>query len=152
MIHRLLCLITLMLLPVLVAACGVPGAEQEFTIIGGESKEDAESGGFAFAGEDVSKGGPTIRVEAGDRVTITLENTHGQYFGERFPHGLAIVKDKDDRLSWQKPLWDAATSLIAVGESDSISFTPDSPGTYYYVCRVPGHVERGMCGEFVVEN
>jgi nitrite reductase (NO-forming) len=33
-----------------------------------------------------------------------------------------------------------------------VTFTPDKPGTYYYICSVPGHVERGMWGRFVVEE
>ncbi len=33
---------------------------------------------------------------------------------------------------------------------ETITFTAPSPGTYYYICPVPGHAQQGMWGRFVV--
>jgi plastocyanin len=32
----------------------------------------------------------------------------------------------------------------------TITFTAATPGTYQYLCAVPGHAQRGMLGNFVV--
>ncbi|RMF30463.1 MAG: hypothetical protein D6752_04035, partial [Candidatus Nitrosothermus koennekii] len=32
-----------------------------------------------------------------------------------------------------------------------VTFTADTPGTYYYICLVPGHAALGMQGKFIVE-
>lgn len=49
----------------------------------------------------------------------------------------------------------AATTEFEVGtpagESDTITFTASTPGTYWYVCHVPGHAAGGMYGKFVVK-
>ena len=152
LIHRQLWLVTFLLLSVFAGACGGSGVDREFSIIGGASKEDADlPGGFAFVGEDITGSGPTIRVQAGDQVTITFEHS-----GENGAHDFAIVTDKD-RFALVEPFlervkWEAATSILLPGESERIAFTPDTPGTYYYICTVPGHVLGGMWGEFVVEE
>lgn len=33
----------------------------------------------------------------------------------------------------------------------TLSFTAASPGTYRYLCPVPGHAEEGVAGTFVVK-
>ena len=46
----------------------------------------------------------------------------------------------------------AMTGALAPGESETIDFRPPGPGTYQYICLVPGHAERmGMVGILVVE-
>ena len=32
----------------------------------------------------------------------------------------------------------------------TLSFTAATPGTYYYLCPVPGHAQKGMTGQFTV--
>ena len=44
-----------------------------------------------------------------------------------------------------------ATSPLKPGESGSVTFTAGVPGTYYYICTVPGHALQGMQGSFIVE-
>ena len=36
--------------------------------------------------------------------------------------------------------------------SGSMTFTAREAGRYFYICSIPGHVGRGMYGEFVVEG
>lgn len=135
------------------AGCGGDAGSAELSIVGGEVKDDSEVGGFAFEGDDVVSPGPTIRVRVAEPVTITFENVHGQYFGENIiPHNLVVTATKDERA---KPLWQAAigeTDHVDVGERGSVTFTPDAPGSYFYVCTVTGHIARGMWGRLVVEE
>ncbi len=37
------------------------------------------------------------------------------------------------------------------GEGGTSEFIPGEPGTYYYICTVPGHREMGMVGTIIVE-
>ena len=45
----------------------------------------------------------------------------------------------------------AATNPLKPGESGSVTFLAGAPGTYYYICTVPGHALQGMQGSFIVE-
>ena len=45
----------------------------------------------------------------------------------------------------------AATNPLKPGESGSTTFIAGAPGTYHYICTVPGHALQGMIGEFIVE-
>ena len=44
----------------------------------------------------------------------------------------------------------AYTNMLGGGESDSITFTVDEPGSYIYICTFPGHYQI-MKGEFIIE-
>ena len=45
------------------------------------------------------------------------------------------------------------TGALSPGQSEVIDFHPPAPGTYQYICLVPGHAERmGMVGVLVVEG
>jgi uncharacterized cupredoxin-like copper-binding protein len=33
-----------------------------------------------------------------------------------------------------------------------LTFTADAPGTYHYLCPVPGHAQKGMTGPFTVSS
>ena len=43
------------------------------------------------------------------------------------------------------------TNPLKAGESGSVTFLAGAPGTYYYICTVPGHALQGMQGSFIVE-
>lgn len=45
---------------------------------------------------------------------------------------------------------DIGTDTIQAGNTTTISFTPEEPGTYDIVCTVPGHSQAGMTGDLVV--
>lgn len=154
--------LALALLVILVGACADSGTE--IHLIAGESSEDALTLGYAFADEDITRGAPTITVQAGEVVTITLENVHGRYFeGVGRSHDLAIFPDTDEnrenprmdpefseRVSWD--VWLGAEMGVFVGDTETVTFVPDEPGQYIYVCTIEGHIERGMLGEFIVES
>jgi len=42
-------------------------------------------------------------------------------------------------------------SPLKPGEGGTSEFIPGEPGTYYYICTVPGHREMGMVGTIIVE-
>jgi len=89
---------------------------------------------------------PDFTVKSGDSVTFTATNK-----GKGF-HAFGIVASPDD---FGNPLWGsaigAATAPLKPGESGSSTFTAGAPGTYYYICIVPGHAQLGMQGSFIVE-
>ena len=98
----------------------------------------------ALPGEEGSN--PEIRVNSGDEVTITTVNA-----GKSF-HAFGVVSNPDD---FNSVIFDsaiaAATSPLKPGESGSVTFLAGAPGTYYYICTVPGHALQGMQGSFIVE-
>ncbi|WP_425589713.1 plastocyanin/azurin family copper-binding protein [Candidatus Nitrosopumilus salarius] len=89
---------------------------------------------------------PELKVKSGDTVNITATNK-----GKSF-HAFGIVANPED---FNKVIMDsaiaAATNPLKPGESGSVTFTAGAPGTYYYICTVPGHALQGMQGSFIVE-
>lgn len=116
----------------------------EIVVNGGEVGADY---GFALKGGVIVAPGPTIKVKAGEVVKITFVNV-GQ-----IPHSFAIVREKRFNAD---PAFNADIGSparpIEPGRSSSVVFVADKPGTYFYICRVPGHIERGMFGVLVVEG
>jgi len=98
----------------------------------------------ALPGEEGSN--PEIRVSSGDEVTITTTNA-----GVSF-HAFGVVSNPDD---FSSVIFDSAinsaSSPLKAGESGSVTFLAGAPGTYYYICTVPGHALQGMQGSFIVE-
>lgn len=95
---------------------------------------------------------PAIRVEQGDRIRITLENTH------YMPHTLHLhgadhgFVNADGEGNDGVPL----TSELPVlpGTARSYELTPRSSGTMFYHCHVQPHVHvmMGLQGLFVIEE
>ena len=98
----------------------------------------------ALPGEEGSN--PEIRVKSGDEVTVTVTNA-----GVSF-HSFGVVSNPDD---FNSVIFDSAinsaSSPLKAGESGSVTFMAGAPGTYYYICTVPGHSLQGMQGSFIVE-
>src|SRR4030042_2574760 len=66
-----------------------------------------------------------IRVKAGEKVTITFRNVEGM-------HDFVI-----DELG-------VRTEQIKAGETETVEFTPENPGTYEFYCSVGNHRAMGM--------
>jgi nitrite reductase (NO-forming) len=78
---------------------------------------------------------PDLVVPQGAEVSITLVNADGML------HDLVLEE------------FDARTSqFMEAGASETITFVADLSGAFDYICSVPGHVEAGMMGSFVVED
>jgi nitrite reductase (NO-forming) len=89
---------------------------------------------------------PDFKVKSGDSVTFTATNA-----GKSF-HAFAIVSDVDDpnTIVFNSAV-KSANNPLKPGESGKVMFTAGAPGSYHYICSVPGHAALGMSGNFIVE-
>lgn len=88
---------------------------------------------------------PTIRVEQGDRVRITLRNTH--YFPHTIHlHGTIHPNAMDGVPDFTQP-------AVRPGESFTYEFVARNPGTHFYHCHVQPdvHVLMGLVGMLIIE-
>ncbi len=88
---------------------------------------------------------PTLRVQEGDRVKVTLYNTHYLPHTIHF-HGLPQSWDMDGMPGMPHP-------EVMPGENFTYEFTAKAAGTYWYHCHVQEdvHVPMGLAGMFIVE-
>lgn len=73
-----------------------------------------------------------IKVKKGTKVTINFKSESGLH--DLIVEGL-----------------DVATKRLQSGESESVSFTADTVGTFEYYCSVGTHRQMGMKGNLIVE-
>jgi FtsP/CotA-like multicopper oxidase with cupredoxin domain/Cu/Ag efflux protein CusF len=88
---------------------------------------------------------PTIRVEEGDLVKITLHNTH--YFPHTIHvHGTIHPNDMDGVPDITQP-------AVRPGEAFTYTFVAKNPGTHFYHCHVQPdvHVLMGLGGMLIIE-
>jgi len=126
-------------------AAAPTGVSHEFSVDFVESEDGFSELAFnALPGEEGIN--PDFVVNSGDEVTFTATNA-----GKGF-HAFGIAASPDD---FNNVLWGseiaAATAPLKAGESGMSTFTAGAPGTYYYICTVPGHATLGMQGSFIVE-
>jgi nitrite reductase (NO-forming) len=126
-------------------AAAPTGVSHDFTVNFVESEDGFSDLAFnALTGEEGHN--PDFVVNSGDEVTFTAANA-----GKGF-HAFGIAASPDD---FNNVLWGSeiasATAPLKSGESGSSTFTAGAPGTYYYICTVPGHASLGMQGSFIVE-
>jgi FtsP/CotA-like multicopper oxidase with cupredoxin domain/Cu/Ag efflux protein CusF len=104
---------------------------------------------FAPVGRDMSSPArlpsPTLRVEEGDHVTITLYNTHYLPHTIHF-HGTSQFNNMDGVPHMTQ-------HEVPPGRSFTYRFIAKNPGTYWYHCHVQeqAHVGMGLAGMFIVE-
>jgi rusticyanin len=100
---------------------------------------------------------PKIIVPAGAQVSIQVVNADPDT-----AHGLVITAS-DARSSWMpmmtsrpafggSALWFLGNPTAVGMHTGTLSFTAATPGTYQYLCPVPGHAQQGMTGLFTVSN
>jgi nitrite reductase (NO-forming) len=89
---------------------------------------------------------PGITVKSGDTVTIHVKNDSKSF------HSFGVVTDQEDPNS---VVWNAAyksaDNPMKPGETGDVTFVAGAPGTYHYICTVPGHADLGMNGKFIVQ-
>lgn len=98
---------------------------------------------------------PAISVPARARVTIELVNADAD-----MAHGLVIMPAGTAESSMPmmtaapsfagSALWFLGKPTAAGMHSGTIAFTAAAPGSYPYLCPVPGHARDGMAGAFTV--
>ena len=88
---------------------------------------------------------PTLRVEEGDIVEITLYNTH------YMPHTIHLHGTSQPNNMDGVP--HMTQDAVAPGESFTYRFVAGSPGTYWYHCHVQDHIHpiMGLAGMFIIE-
>jgi nitrite reductase (NO-forming) len=120
------------------------GNKAEFSLSFSESSDFSKLGFNAPVGQPGAN--PDIKVKSGDTVTIHIKNA-----GKSF-HAFGIVSDPGNPTSivWNAKFKDP-NDPIKPGESGDVTFVAGSPGTYHYICTVPGHAALGMNGNFIVE-
>ena len=98
---------------------------------------------------------PTIVVKAHAHVSMQVVNADPDT-----AHGLVITAG-GARSSWMPMLttrpafpgsaaWFLGNPTSAGMHAATLSFTAGVPGTYRYLCPVPGHAQKGMTGTFTV--
>ena len=98
----------------------------------------------ALPGEEGNN--PEIKVKSGDSVTIHVKN-----IGKSF-HAFGVATNPEDPTTVV-----SGTAIkdpnnpLKPGEEGEATFTAGAPGTYYYICTVPGHALQGMKGSFIIE-
>lgn len=88
---------------------------------------------ITIEGNEFSFTPSTITIKQGQAVKITFKNM-GKY-----PHNFTISD-----LNVQ-------TKTIQPGEQDSIQLTPSKTGSFFYICTVGSHADRGMRGTLTVQ-
>ena len=72
-------------------------------------------------------------MKQGQSVTINLKNDG------------TIVHD------FHVPDLNVASNNVDPKGNSSVTFTPDKPGTFQFLCTQPGHADAGMTGKLVVQ-
>ncbi len=98
---------------------------------------------------------PSVIVPAGAHVTIELINAD-----DDMAHGLVIMPAgaarSDMPMMTAAPaftgsaLWFLGKPTAAGMHAGTLAFTAATPGSYQYLCPVPGHAREGMAGTFTV--
>jgi len=100
---------------------------------------------------------PSIVVKAGSSVSIEVINADPDT-----AHGMVITAG-GARSSWMpmmtaapafsgSALWFLGNPTSAGMHAGTLRFTAATPGTYHYLCPVPGHAQKGMTGTFTVRT
>ncbi len=92
----------------------------------------AEAQAFTVEGGNFYFKPSVITVKKGTQVKITFTNAGGM-------HKFKIVE------------LNVATSTIASGKSETVTFTPDKAGSYEFYCSVGNHRQMGMKGTLIVQ-
>jgi nitrite reductase (NO-forming) len=120
------------------------GVHHDFSV---DFIESADFKTFAFNALPGEEGNnPEFRVKSGDEITFSVKNV-----GKSF-HAFGIVSDPENfnSILWNSAIA-AASNPLKPGQDGNVTFTAGAPGTYYYICTVPGHALQGMKGSFIVE-
>ncbi len=92
--------------------------------------------------------GPTIRVNEGDRVRVTFENTHV------LAHSLEVHGEHPYEADMNGNAMFGHFMMVHPGETKTIEWIAGPAGTFIYHCHVdtPHHMAMGMYGVFIVED
>lgn len=93
-----------------------------------------------------------IKVKAGEKLTITLDNIgKNEHDFEIINFEASNIETKSSQHHHKKENNQIHIHSLP-GEKQAISFIPLTPGEYKYVCTIPGHAESGMIGSIEVTS
>jgi nitrite reductase (NO-forming) len=134
--------VALFLVGIVLLAAYSPAASEQSGVETGQAdihytlKTASEGNQLLFigvGGEIDGQVNPDLQAQEGDNVSITLINDDGRI------HDIVIDE------------FDAATSKFGqMGQEETIQFTVDQAGTFFYYCGVSGHRQAGMEGQLIV--
>ena len=117
----------------------------EITIYGGRTPDGKF--GFGFSPDNLTSPGPVLRFKVGDVVRIRFINVG------KIHHSFAIVQEvSEEPLILFNSEIGTSNNPIAPGEDGSVIVKFNRPGTFKYMCTVPGHAQAGMWGEIIIEG
>jgi len=96
----------------------------------------------------------TATITAGQTLTITLgtlsfkPNTLTVAKGT--PVTIKLVNSAALAHNFSLDAWSVKQN-VASNSTQTVSFTPDQTGTYYFYCNVSGHAQAGMVGRLTVQ-
>ena len=100
---------------------------------------------------------PTIKVQAGAKISVEVVNADADA-----AHGLVVTAkgSASSRMPMMtatpafsgSAVWFLGNPTSAGMHAATLSFTASTPGTYRYLCPVPGHAQDGMTGTFIVST
>ena len=103
---------------------------------GGDS--GAPAGELTVIGTDNKFDVKTIEAKAGEEFTVTFVNEGNN------PHNLEFL----DKKGGKELVPGATGEILTAGKSETLTFTPPGPGTYYFQCIVH---PNDMFGDFIVK-
>ncbi|PYE55447.1 multicopper oxidase family protein [Deinococcus yavapaiensis] len=108
--------------------------------------ETVEQWAFSFPGQAPSVPGPELRVKLGERVRITLKNTHDQPHAVHL-HGITSLAQEMDGVPH-------LSGRVMPNGSYTYEFVATEAGTFAYHCheQTNVHLDMGMYGALVVED
>lgn len=100
------------------------------------------------AGQPCGVPGPTIRVNKGDTVRLTFENTHTIPHTVHFHGWHTFVADLNGNGALHGDM------VVAGGETKTFEWLAQPAGTFIYHCHfeTAEHMEMGMSGAFIVDD
>ncbi len=130
-----------------------PGIQPGFWVFAPKSRGmSSESFASIKANPLLRAPSPSIRVEQGDKVIVTLENSH------YFPHSIHFhgVDHPFQKANGEgnDGVPQTSNKLIMPGNQFAYELQPRQPGTMVYHCHVQAHthVMMGLIGLFIVEE
>jgi plastocyanin len=122
-----------------------PSTATQLTLYEGEMSSGSYGFGNSNSVSSLTSPGPTITLTKGTTYQMTVYNIGSM------PHNWAIVNAQSSTapVMFGAQIQSAANPLVQ-GSSGSVTFTPDTAGTYYYICQISGHVALGMWGTVTV--
>jgi rusticyanin len=101
---------------------------------------------------------PTVVIRRGAQVTVDFFNADAD---QKTMHGWRLSATRPPYPRHVLPVatlaFPGAVAMAIKGETahkwlaETVHFQASRAGTYYYICQIPGHAQKGMYGKLVVK-